>query len=149
VVDARDSGRLLLVDMDVLDLERRRSAAIVCWDGPSVYTKTKRWQPTSKCAPEIQKLHFNASDGCRNGCECRRSLSQRGDKAGRVIRCSRVLQSGAGAEVDQMEGNKRRMAIADIRRMILRSKIEGGRGVVARLVGVDVEMSVFVVVCFV
>jgi hypothetical protein len=44
VVEARDSGRLLLVDIDVVDRERSRSVAIGCADGPCVYTKTKRWQ---------------------------------------------------------------------------------------------------------
>lgn len=48
VVDARDCGLLLRVDMDVLDRERRLSVAIVCVDNRSVYTKTKRWQRRMK-----------------------------------------------------------------------------------------------------
>lgn len=45
MVEARDSGRLLLVDIEVLERERRRSVAIEGADRLSVYTKTKRWQP--------------------------------------------------------------------------------------------------------
>lgn len=41
------------------------------------------------------------------------------------------------------------MAIANIRRRIVRSKIAGGGGVVALLGGVDVEMSGCLLFCFV
>jgi hypothetical protein len=46
VVEARDAGLLLLVDIDVLDRDRRMSV-IVRVSGvefPSVYTQTMRWQ---------------------------------------------------------------------------------------------------------
>lgn len=41
VVEARESGRLLLVDMDVFDRDRRMSVAIGISTG-TVYTKTNR-----------------------------------------------------------------------------------------------------------
>lgn len=45
MVEARESGRLLLVDIDVVDRERCMSVAIICADVLCVYTKTKQWQP--------------------------------------------------------------------------------------------------------
>jgi hypothetical protein len=52
VVDARERGRLLLVDIDVFDRDRRMSviARRRTAKFPSVYTKTMRWQRTGEAA---------------------------------------------------------------------------------------------------
>lgn len=58
VVEARESGRLLLVDMDVFDRDRRMSVAIEGEPGPqmmsNVYTKTNEWQ-RDQCSGERGK----------------------------------------------------------------------------------------------
>lgn len=60
VVEARDSGRLLLVDMDVFDRDRRMSVAIASEPGWqmmfSVYTKTNGWQRDQMHAEASEKV---------------------------------------------------------------------------------------------
>jgi hypothetical protein len=99
--------------------------------------------------PKKPKTLFGAVTGAQAGAVCRKSLSRCGNKAARVYCCSRVSLFGAKIGVDETKAKQSRMAIANIRRRIVRSKIAGGGGVVALLGGVDVEMSGCLLFCFV
>jgi hypothetical protein len=99
--------------------------------------------------PKEPKTLFGALTAAQAGAVCRKSLSRCGNKAARVYCYGRVPLFGAKIGVDEAKGKQSRMAIANIRRRIVCSKIAGGRGVVALLGGVDVEMSGCLLFCFV
>jgi hypothetical protein len=62
VVEAREGGRLLRVDVDVWERERRMSAAMAC-DRPCVYTPNKAMATARLRAPNLPHLASTVQRG--------------------------------------------------------------------------------------